>query len=48
MATAAATVIVQVDDVVDLGGIDPETVVTPSIYVDRVLHVATSANRKAS
>lgn len=47
MATAAATVIAEVCDVVDLGGIDPEHVVTPSIYVDRVLHVA-SVNRRAS
>ncbi|ORW24415.1 3-oxoacid CoA-transferase subunit A [Mycobacterium palustre] len=37
MAAAAATTIVEVSDVVDVGGIDPEHVVTPSIYVDRVL-----------
>lgn len=47
MATAAATVIVEVGDVVDTGAIDPETIVTPSVYIDRVLHVAT-ANRRAS
>lgn len=47
MATAATTVIVEVDDVVDTGALDPESIVTPSIYVDRVLHVA-AANRKAS
>ena len=37
MATAATTVVAQVDEVVDVGGIDPETVVTPGIYVDRVV-----------
>lgn len=47
MATAAKTVIAEVHDVVDVGAIDPETVVTPSIYVDRVLHIGTT-DRKAS
>jgi 3-oxoadipate CoA-transferase alpha subunit len=37
MAAAATTTIVQVDHIVPLGGIDPETVVTPGIYVDRVV-----------
>ncbi|MFI7009064.1 3-oxoacid CoA-transferase subunit A [Streptomyces sp. NPDC050145] len=40
MATAATTTIVQVDEVVDTGVLDPEAVVTPSIYVDRVVQVA--------
>jgi 3-oxoadipate CoA-transferase alpha subunit len=39
MATAASTVVAQVTDVVEIGGLDPETVVTPSIYVDRVVAV---------
>ncbi len=39
MATAAATTVVQVDELVPLGGLDPEAVVTPSIYVDRVVPV---------
>ncbi|MEU0117612.1 3-oxoacid CoA-transferase subunit A [Streptomyces bobili] len=39
MATAAATTIVQVDEVVETGRLDPEAVVTPSIYVDRVVQV---------
>jgi 3-oxoadipate CoA-transferase, alpha subunit len=38
MATAATTTIAEVADVVDTGMIDPENVVTPSIYVDRVFH----------
>lgn len=39
MATAARTTIVQVNEIVELGGIDPETVVTPCIYVDRIVAV---------
>ncbi|MFG2514157.1 3-oxoacid CoA-transferase subunit A [Streptomyces sp. NPDC048584] len=37
MATAATTVIAQVREIVETGELDPETVVTPSIYVDRVV-----------
>jgi 3-oxoadipate CoA-transferase alpha subunit len=37
MATAAAMTVVQVDQLVPMGGIDPETVVTPGIFVDRVV-----------
>ncbi|MGW6400310.1 3-oxoacid CoA-transferase subunit A [Streptomyces sp. NPDC055134] len=40
MATAATTVIAQVREIVETGEIDPETVVTPSIYVDRVVQEA--------
>lgn len=39
MATAATTTIAQVREIVDIGSIDPEVVVTPSIYVDRVVTV---------
>lgn len=39
MATAAATTIAQVDEIVDLGSLDPEAVVTPGIFVDRVVPV---------
>ncbi len=39
MATAAATTIVQVDEIVPLGTLDPESVVTPGIFVDRVVAV---------
>jgi 3-oxoadipate CoA-transferase alpha subunit len=37
MATAARTTIAQVDDVVATGELDPEVIVTPSIYVDKVV-----------
>jgi 3-oxoadipate CoA-transferase alpha subunit len=39
MATAAATTIVQVDEIVELGALDPESVVTPGIFVNRVVAV---------
>lgn len=39
MATAATTTAVQVSEVVETGAIDPEAVVTPGIYVDRVVVV---------
>jgi 3-oxoadipate CoA-transferase alpha subunit len=43
MATAAATTIVQVDEVVPVGGLDPESVVTPGIFVNRVVAVGDRA-----
>jgi len=39
MATAAALTIAQVTRVVDVGDLDPEAVVTPGIYVDRIVQV---------
>ncbi|HEX5199081.1 MAG TPA: 3-oxoacid CoA-transferase subunit A [Actinoplanes sp.] len=39
MATAAATTVVQVRHVVEPGALDPEAVVTPGIYVDRIVRV---------
>ena len=39
MAAAAATAIVQVDEIVPAGALDPEHVVTPCLYVDRVVRV---------
>ena len=39
MATAAALTIVQTQHVAALGEIDPETIVTPGIFVNRVVHV---------
>jgi 3-oxoadipate CoA-transferase, alpha subunit len=37
MATAATTTVAQVTEVVPAGGLDPEAVVTPGIYVDRLV-----------
>ena len=39
MATAAATVIAQVSELVEIGGLDPENIVTQGIYVDRLVTV---------
>lgn len=39
MATAARTTIVQVQWVVPVGQLDPESVITPCVYVDRLVEV---------
>ena len=39
MCTAAKTTIVQAREIVDLGGIDPENVITPGIFVSKVVHI---------
>ena len=39
MAAAATLTVVEVDEFVELGELDPETVVTPGIFVDRVVRV---------
>jgi 3-oxoadipate CoA-transferase alpha subunit len=40
MATAAETTVVQVSEIVDPGGLDPEAVITPGIYVDHIVKIA--------
>jgi 3-oxoacid CoA-transferase subunit A len=37
MATAAQTVVVEVEEVVEPGQLEPESVVTPGVYVDRIV-----------
>ncbi|HUZ64353.1 MAG TPA: 3-oxoacid CoA-transferase subunit A [Acetobacteraceae bacterium] len=39
MATAAKLTVVQTQHVAELGTLDPDAIVTPGIFVDRVLHV---------
>ena len=39
MATAATLTVVQAQHIVELGALDPEKIVTPGIFVQRVLHV---------
>jgi 3-oxoadipate CoA-transferase alpha subunit len=39
MVSAAQTSIVQVDEILEAGSLDPESVVTPGIYVDRIVAV---------
>jgi 3-oxoadipate CoA-transferase alpha subunit len=43
MASAARTTVVQVDEIVELGSLDPEAVVTPGLFVDRVVAVGERA-----
>jgi len=45
MATAAKCTIVQVREIVPLGALDPEVVVTPGIFVQRVVAVAMANGR---
>ena len=40
MATAAKTTVVQVREIVQPGEIDPEVVITPGIFVDRIVEIA--------
>lgn len=46
MCMAAATTIVQVSHIVDPGGIDPESVVTPGIFVQGLVEVANPAQEE--
>ena len=43
MAAAARVCVAQVDEIVELGALDPEIVVTPGIHVQRVVAVAGTA-----
>jgi 3-oxoadipate CoA-transferase alpha subunit len=47
MATAAKCTVVQVRELVELGTLDPETVVTPGIFVQRVVRVAPPLKKAA-
>ncbi|WP_433334939.1 3-oxoacid CoA-transferase subunit A [Spirillospora sp. CA-294931] len=42
MAAAATTTVMQVREIVETGRLDPETIVTPSIYVNRVVAVGSA------
>jgi len=39
MPPAAETAIAEVEEIVDTGGLDPEAIVTPGIFVDRIVKV---------
>ena len=47
MASAAKTTVVQVREIVELGALDPEVVVTPGIFVKRVVKIAATLKRAA-
>jgi 3-oxoadipate CoA-transferase alpha subunit len=40
MATAAQLTLAQVSEIVEPGGLDPEVVITPGIFVDRIVKIA--------
>lgn len=48
MARAARTTVVQVDEVVELGALDPEVIVTPGIFVNRVIQISRQVVAKAA
>lgn len=48
MAMAAKCTIAQVNETVELGALDPETVVTPGIFVQRVIGVPQGKSRPAA
>jgi acyl CoA:acetate/3-ketoacid CoA transferase alpha subunit len=39
MASTAKVTIVEVEQIVEVGGLDPEHVVTPAIFVDRIVEI---------
>jgi len=39
MAMAARVTIAEVDEIVEVGGIDPEHVVTPGVFIDRIVQI---------
>ena len=46
MASAARVAVAQVSEVAELGELDPETVVTPGIFVKRVVQIAPAAKEQ--
>jgi 3-oxoadipate CoA-transferase alpha subunit len=48
MAAAAKCTIAQVREIVNLGDLDPENIVTPGIFVQRVVEVPAEAKLIAS
>jgi 3-oxoadipate CoA-transferase alpha subunit len=47
MAAAAKCTVVQVRETVELGALDPEVIVTPGIFVKRVVRIATPVRKAA-
>ena len=45
MATAADQVVVEVEDLVDYGQIDPDHIITPGIFVNRIVPLETVDKR---
>lgn len=47
MAMAGNVTIIQVSEIVEPGGLDPEAIITPGIFVDRVVGIANPAHESA-
>jgi 3-oxoadipate CoA-transferase alpha subunit len=47
MAAAARLTIASVHEIVELGALDPETVITPGLYVQRIVRIARTDTRAA-
>ena len=47
MAAAAKCTVVQVRETVELGALDPETIITPGIFVKRVVKIASTLKKAA-
>jgi 3-oxoacid CoA-transferase subunit A len=45
MATAGKITVVEVEELVEAGQIDPDHIITPGIYVDRIVHVPDAPKR---
>lgn len=45
MATAGKITVVEVEELVEAGQIDPDHIITPGIYVDRIVHVPNAPKR---
>jgi 3-oxoadipate CoA-transferase alpha subunit len=48
MASAAKCTVVQVREAVELGALDPETVVTPGIFVKRIVRIPPQLQKQAA
>ncbi len=47
MAMAARCAVVQVDEIVELGALDPEAIVTPGIFVQRIVRIPSPSSMSA-
>jgi 3-oxoadipate CoA-transferase alpha subunit len=45
MATAARVTIAEVEQIVEAGELDPEVIVTPGIFTDRIIEIPKERNR---
>jgi 3-oxoadipate CoA-transferase alpha subunit len=48
MAMAAKLTIAEVSEVVEVGALDPEAIVTPGIFVQRIVRIDGSARQAAT